>query len=148
MNRPTNPFRNQGYMMRLAGQTGAGFHVGRTRRRRRVDRRKQLGGKISVYSRTTQTGGRLPGGIGIRTPRGKRLPGGIGVRTQRGRGIGAKMHWKMRKKGSNFTKQKGGIVPVAMLGPALMMAGPGKKVVKYAGKKLRKNLKKRGSLRL
>lgn len=77
--------------MRLAGQTGAGFHIGRTRRRRRVKRRKQLRGRISVYPRTTQTGGRMPAGVGIRT--------------QRGRGIGAKMHWKMRKKGSNFTKQ-------------------------------------------
>ena len=120
--------------MRLAGQTGAGFHAGSSRKRRRVRRRKQTGGKISVYPRT-QRGGRLPAGIGIRTQRGGRLPAGIVIRTQRSTGIGAKMHWKMKKKGSNFTKQKGGIVPMAMLGPALMVAGPDKKVVKYAGKK-------------
>lgn len=56
----------------------------------------------------------------------------------------------MKKKGSNFTKQKGGIIPMAMLGPALMIAGPGKKVVKYAGKKNHKKFeeKKHTSLNL
>lgn len=45
VNRPSNPFRNQGYIMRLAAQTGAGFHAGSSLKRRRVRRRKQTGGK-------------------------------------------------------------------------------------------------------
>lgn len=102
INRPSNPFKNQGYMMRLAGQTGAGFHVRRTRRRRRVKRRKQIGGRMPPIYPRTQRGGRLPAGIGIRTQRGGRLPVGIGIRTQKGGGIGAKMHWKMKKRRQQF----------------------------------------------
>lgn len=44
------------------------------------------------------------------------------------------MHKKLTKK-NKVMKQRGGIVPMAMLGPALMMAGLGRKTVKYAGKK-------------
>lgn len=74
--------------MRLAGQTGAGFHVRKTRRRRRVKRRKQIEGRMPPIYPRTQRGGRLPVGIGIRA--------------QKGGGIGAKMNWKMKKRRHQF----------------------------------------------
>lgn len=141
VNRPSNPSRNQGYIMRLAGQTGAGFHAGSSRKRHRVRRRKQTGGKISLYPRTKRRKATCRN-RNTNAERWKITRRNRNTDTERSRNRG-KNALENEKKGSNFTKQKGGIVSMAMLGPALMMAGPGKKVVKNAGKKSLKNLKKR-----
>ena len=44
LNRASNPFKNQGYMMRLARQRGGGMLGRRSSGRRRRQRRRQRGG--------------------------------------------------------------------------------------------------------
>ena len=46
INRASNPFKNQGYMLRLAGQRGGGMLGRRSSGRRRRQRRRQRGGGI------------------------------------------------------------------------------------------------------
>ena len=48
INRASNPFKNQGYMMRLARQRGSGMLGRRSSGRRRQRRRQRGGGKFSA----------------------------------------------------------------------------------------------------
>ena len=48
INRASNPFKNQGYMMRLARQRGGGMLGRRSSGRRRQRRRQRGGGKFSA----------------------------------------------------------------------------------------------------
>lgn len=90
VNRPSNLFTNQGYMMRLAGQNGVGFMGSMQRRRRQRRSRSQVGGRMMGRRR----------------------------------------------------RQKGGVLPLGMSGPAIGMAGPGIKIGEYLGKKIITKLKK------
>ena len=72
INRASNPFKNQGYMMRLVRQRGGGM-LGRRGSGRRRHQRRQRGGNLNAY--ITLRGGRKVG---------KKLAGWI--RRQRGGG--------------------------------------------------------------
>ena len=58
INRASNPFKNQGYMMRLARQRGGGM-LGRRSSGRRRQRRRQRGGNLNAY--IAMRGGRKVG---------------------------------------------------------------------------------------
>ena len=48
INRASNPFKNQGYMLRLARQRGGGM-LGRRSSGRRRQRKRQRGGALNAY---------------------------------------------------------------------------------------------------
>ena len=48
VNRASNPFKNQGYMLRLARQRGSGM-LGRRCSGRRRQRKRQRGGALNAY---------------------------------------------------------------------------------------------------
>ena len=49
INRASNPFKNQGYMLRLARKRSQGMLGRRRRRRRRRQRKSQRGGALNAY---------------------------------------------------------------------------------------------------
>lgn len=58
INRPTNPFRNQGYMMRLTGQSRGGFMGSLARG---ISIGSKYGKRRRARRRCSQAGGRMVG---------------------------------------------------------------------------------------
>ena len=84
INRTSNPFKNQGYMLRLARQRGSGM-LGRRSSGRRRQRKRQRGGALNAYiamKNGQKIGRKLDGWF----RRQKKLAGWINK--QRGGGVG------------------------------------------------------------
>lgn len=84
--RYSNPFRNQGYMMRLAGQRGGSMHVVRRLPRRRQRRQLDRGMKDALYKAfSTRQSGRgikalLDFGVSLGKDKRYKRMGAIGAR--------------------------------------------------------------------